>query len=99
MIDLQTQEHIAIRDVRNHIPGNPHLATIWRWIYRGVRGQKLGTIVVGGRRFTTKEEIEKFIAATTATAAGGEPTPARTAKQRARDIARAELELRLAGIR
>ena len=97
MIDLQTESILAVRDIPEHVPGRPHIATCWRWIYHGVRGVKLATIVVGGRRFTSKEAIERFIEASTATA-DRTPIPARTARERRRAIEQAERELAAAGI-
>lgn len=43
------------------VPGQPHIATIVRWATRGVKGVKLETIMVGGRRFTSVEAIARFI--------------------------------------
>ena len=70
----------------------PALSTWWRWWRRGVRGIRLRTVVVGGRRYTTEIAVEEFIAATTA-AANGEPMPVRTPQQRERAIAEAQKEL------
>jgi len=47
------------------LPGQPHLSTLWRWYRRGVRGVRLETVVVGGRRFTSRAAIERFIERTT----------------------------------
>lgn len=46
----------------------PHIATVWRWVGHGCRGHQLETAVVAGRRVTTRGAIERFIAATNATA-------------------------------
>ena len=74
-----------------------HVSTIHRWRLKGVRGVRLETFLRGGIRYTTDEAIERFFAATTA-AADGNPSPTRTARQRQRDIDRADAELREAGI-
>lgn len=39
-----------------------HSATIWRWILAGVRGVKLRSIRVGGRRFVLKSDWDDFSA-------------------------------------
>jgi hypothetical protein len=39
--------------------------TIIRWMDQGTRGQRLGFIRQGGRRFTTKSEIFDFLRRTT----------------------------------
>lgn len=36
--------------------------TAWRWALRGVRGVKLESFVVGGRRFTSREACQRFLA-------------------------------------
>ena len=41
---------------------NVHSATVWRWALRGVRGRKLRTILVGGRRYVLREDLERFLA-------------------------------------
>jgi len=97
MIDLGTETVLSLNQAAKAAPGRPHLATIWRWAQRGVKGVKLETIVVGGRRFTSSEAIERFIARTTA-AANGEPAPIRTPRQRQRAIAAAEAALARDGI-
>lgn len=96
-IDIGTENPLSLTEAAKVAPGRPHLATVWRWCQRGVRGVKLETIVVGGRRFTTTEALERFIARTTA-AANGEPAPIRTPRQRQRAIAAAEAALAADGI-
>lgn len=39
------------------------IATIYRWLTKGVRGAKLETMVMGKARFTSKEAIERFLIA------------------------------------
>lgn len=41
-----------------------HLSTVWRWALRGVRGHRLECFSIGGRRYTTREAFERFVAAT-----------------------------------
>jgi len=76
------------------------IPTIWRWRQKGVRGVRLETFMVGGRRYTTHEAYRRFVAATTLAADGGQPpsTSARTSRQRQAAIARAEAELDAPGI-
>jgi hypothetical protein len=93
MIDTQTETLIPISEAPAHVPGSrPHLATIWRWIQRGVRGVNLETVLVGGKRYTSAEAIARFVEETTA-AAGG-PQPKRGIRSRSRELAieRAERE-------
>ncbi|HWB11540.1 MAG TPA: DUF1580 domain-containing protein [Pirellulales bacterium] len=96
-IDIGTETPLSLTEAAKFAPGRPHLATVWRWCQRGVRGIKLETIVVGGRRFTTVEALERFITRTTA-AANREPASVRTPRQRQRAIEAAEAALARDGI-
>jgi len=68
------------------------IPTIWRWRQRGIRGIRLETYMLGGRRFTTQEAHRRFVDATTA-AANGEQIQAPTSCQREAEINRAENDL------
>ena len=61
MIDTQHENLILV--ARAKLPGNPSIATRWRWIQRGVRGGvKLESIIIGGQRYTSAEAVARFIA-------------------------------------
>jgi hypothetical protein len=96
-IDAYAESLLGISQAAHQSPGRPHISTVWRWINRGIRGIKLETVMIGGRRYTSAEALERFFERTTAAAAGEAP-PVRTSRQRQRDIARAERELQEAGI-
>lgn len=71
-------------------------ATTWRWTIKGVRGVKLESLAVGGRRVTSAEAFERFIAATNPSTVA---TPkVATPHQRQKAIEAAERELSEAGI-
>lgn len=76
---------------------NVNCATCWRWATRGAHGAKLETFTVGGRRYTTQEAFERFVAATNGQSAPPPPKAA-TNRQREAAIAAAEKELSRAGI-
>lgn len=40
-----------------------NVATLWRWSSRGVRGRKLPTITIGGRRYVLVSDLEEFLSA------------------------------------
>lgn len=40
-----------------------HSATVWRWATSGVRGVRLHSRLVGGRRVTTEADIKAFLVA------------------------------------
>lgn len=89
---------IPIGQASDHFPNRPSIPTIWRWVLRGTRGARLDTVVVGGRRYTTADAIQRFIEATTANSLPGGTVVTRTSTRRQRDIERAERELSEAGI-
>ncbi len=39
----------------------PHPETIARWARRGCRGIRLETVVIGGRRYSSLEAVERFV--------------------------------------
>jgi hypothetical protein len=76
--------------------GRPiHLATIYRWVQRGINGRKLMAVRIGGRGLATTEEwlIEFFTSMGPA-----DKSRAPTSRQRERRIERANRELEAAGI-
>ena len=60
MIDFSKEHAVSFAEAARLLPGRPHIATLWRWHSRGVRGVRLETIVIGGRRFTTTESLQRF---------------------------------------
>lgn len=56
-------EYIAISEVSRYIPGRPSRSTVWRWMLNGVRGHRLASVHVGGRRFVTKAAIKAWLKA------------------------------------
>jgi len=91
-IDISSETLLSLTDAAKTLPGRPHVSSLHRWRLRGVRGVKLETILIGGRRYTTQEALARFAAATTAAADGLRPT-IRTPRQCERAIFEAEKEL------
>jgi Protein of unknown function (DUF1580) len=69
VIDIDKQSLVLLSKAGECLPGKPHPSTISRWASRGIRGVRLETCLVGGRRYTSREALQRFIAA--ATFAGG----------------------------
>lgn len=97
MIDTAIEQpkplSLAARECPNRKGGRGvGVATIWRWVQRGVRGIRLETIMVGGTRMTTPEALARFFAEVTAVA-DSKLTPRRVARQREQAIEAAEREL------
>jgi len=63
MIDTTIEQLVSFDDAADYLPSNPHRATVWRWSQRGVRGVRLESVLVGGKRFTSREAIDRFLAA------------------------------------
>jgi Protein of unknown function (DUF1580) len=99
MIDVHEvhgESLISIPDACKIIPGRPHLATVYRWFTRGVRGGiKLETALVGGRRFTSREAVQRFV--DRLSGERGDAVKVRTPRQRERAAAKANDELAKAG--
>ena len=95
-IDVSNESIITLGEACRVVP--PHgvsTATMARWIQRGVGGVRLATIVIGGRRFTSREAIARFISAQNA---DDSPTPAVSPAQRTRQAKAAQQELARAGV-
>ena len=96
-IDITSGTLLSLADAAKSLPGRPNLSTLHRWRLRGVRGVKLETCLIGGRRFTSLESLKKFAAATTA-AASTRASPYQSPSRRQRAIDQAERELAEDGI-
>jgi hypothetical protein len=85
MIDHESEQLLSMTDAAKLLPGRPDVATLWRWRTTGCRGHKLETLLFGGRRYTSREAIARFLAAI-----NGEPIRTESPRQRERSIERAE---------
>jgi hypothetical protein len=102
-INLATEVPIAIGQGSREVPPNGVSgATMARWIQKGVWVKsrndyvKLETILIGGRRFTSREAIARFIAAQNTDET---PAPSITPSQRRRQSETAKAELEKIGIK
>lgn len=55
------KDAITLSQAVDLVPRRPHVATVWRWATRGVRGIKLRTWLSGGTRVTTPAALEEFL--------------------------------------
>ena len=44
----------------------PNVSTVWRWAQRGVCGVTLETVLIGGRRYTSRVALQSFVERSTA---------------------------------
>jgi hypothetical protein len=95
-VDISCEHLLTLPEAAASLPGRPNVSTVHRWRLRGVRGVRLESCRIGGRRYTSVEALCRFAAKTTAVADG--ETEPRTPHRRAREIARADEECRAAGI-
>ena len=93
MIDRHTETLLTIREAILCFPRQPRKSTLCRWYKTGSKGVILETIWFGGRIFTSKEAIDRFIQATTEVARKRNvqstfrtPTEASRSKEKARKI-------------
>jgi hypothetical protein len=54
---------IPFQQAAAFLPGRPHIATLHRWRLHGVRGRKLPTVLVGGRRFVSRQVLAAWLQA------------------------------------
>ena len=98
-IDISQETLISLAQAPKSLPGRPHISTLSRWHTRGIRGICLETLVIGGKRYTSQQALQRFAEATTAAAnadlVSNSPS---SSKARARSVAAAEAELDAAGI-
>ena len=95
-IDIQDESICTLAELARRF--DVHVSTIHRWRLRGIKGVRLATARIGGRRVTSFEAADRFNEAVTA-AADGEPAPrAESDKAREKRLAKVEAELARAGI-
>ncbi len=94
MIDPQIEHLISIREAAKlpELQRNGravHFSSVWRWIIAG----RLESITVGGMRLTSREAVQRMIAA-----ANPALTYSSTPAQRERELSKIERELKDLGI-
>jgi len=62
---IEEEDLLPLSAASSLLPGNPTSGTIARWALKGVGTERvrLESILVGGRRFTSRQAIARFIAA------------------------------------
>jgi hypothetical protein len=76
------------------LPDRPHPSTLWRWSARGIKGIKLETTLVGGRRYVSLEALARFFERLNSSNSHVATTP----DQPERNLERIERELDAAGL-
>lgn len=89
MTEWLREELLSLAQAARLIPSRPHVSTLWRWCGRGVRGVRLRTVIVGGRRYTTAAYVADFVAELSASPEAAPAVPAGRARQISSASARA----------
>lgn len=97
MIDISSEQLLTFTAATKLLPERPNVATLWRWRTAGCRGVRLETVLVGGKRYTSAEALQRFVDSVTAAADGVDAKPA-TNRHRKASVDRAEKELAEMGI-
>jgi Protein of unknown function (DUF1580) len=98
---LTGEKPLTLAEAARLLPKRPNPATLWRWRTKGVRGVKLETLLIGGRRYVSRVALQQFIDAVTSAASRTEESPAaskpsnETKRQRPAETSR---RLRQAGL-
>lgn len=69
-MSIRKCERLSLSEVAKDV--GVHVATVWRWVLSGVRGRKLRSVHVGGRRYVLRADLDAFLAP--AEAAEAEPS-------------------------
>lgn len=98
MIDISAERVLTLTKAAGILPhrrrgSRPHVATLYRWAQRGLRGVRLETLRVGGTLCTSVEALQRFF-----DALGDDPASAATTPRREGQIRSAERVLEEAGI-
>ena len=52
-------ERFSLKQVAKHL--RVHIATVYRWTLRGVRGRRLKSFLIGGRRYVDADDLTRFL--------------------------------------
>lgn len=76
------EDRLSVNQVAKYL--KVHLATVYRWTSIGVRGKRLPSFLVGGRRYVALADLEQFLRPAAPTARDGDSTRATQARERLR---------------
>jgi hypothetical protein len=63
MFENEDEELLSFPEVIRRLQRRVHLSTVVRWTSRGVRNQKLFSVLVGGRRYVPANSLREFLQA------------------------------------
>ncbi|WP_417381924.1 helix-turn-helix domain-containing protein [Gimesia sp.] len=59
MNNIIDQDRFSLNEVAEKL--DVHIATVWRWTLSGVKGRRLKTVQIGGRRYALLSDLEAFL--------------------------------------
>jgi hypothetical protein len=62
MIDPEVETPLLLSQAVKALPTRPHVSTVWGWATHGINGVRLETAKIGGRRYTSREALARFVA-------------------------------------
>ncbi len=93
-LDIRAETILSFQQAAKTLPGSPNLSTLHRWRLVGIRGVKLETCMIGGKRYTSAEALARFSERISNAAS----SPSVTAKARQRSQKSAERKLDASGV-
>src|SRR4051812_18032861 len=88
MIDTANEDIFLLSRGTIRLRSRPSTATLWRWAMKGIRGVKLDTVVIGGRRYTSVEAFDRFTLGLNADRGAATPSGTRLRAKEKADAAR-----------
>jgi hypothetical protein len=61
---LNGERLVSLHDAARLLPGHVHISTVRRYHLYGLHGVRLETLLIAGKRWTSREALERFITAT-----------------------------------
>jgi hypothetical protein len=86
MIEALAATFVLLSKAGRLLSTNPSPATMWRWALKGVDGVKLHTTKIGGRRYTTAEALDLFVARLNGPRSANDPQVS-SPRERQKDLA------------
>jgi hypothetical protein len=79
MAEIFHESLMTLSEAARALPGrrqgkHAHPSTLYRWAVRGIRGQRLEVVRIGGTVYTSRQALERFAERLTAAPGGFPPT-------------------------
>ena len=97
-MSLRDEQLVSFPDASKRLPSRPSINTFHRWRMRGIKGHRLETCRLAGRRYTSVEALDRFFDAVDAEHQPQKQAASITPKQRQASIEAAEQILAAAGV-